>query len=327
MITKEELDAIAEGFAPVLRNLTEEIADLKKQLRDRPLPEKGDKGEPGPPGIGIKGDPGESIIGPPGPEGKPGINGKDAEPVDREAIITEVLTRIPVPKDGKDGKDGQPAKDIDEDILLQRIAEAVHKAIQHIPQPKDGKDGAPGKDATPIHPDTVALMVVNEVQKAVAAIPKAKDGEVGRDAAQIEILPAIDPAKSYPRGTYAHDKGGIVRFDGQAWQMIVRGIDHETEEEFEEGRRRIRKTVYTDGTVFERESRTSILLYRDIFKDGEEYYRGDVVTWGNQTYHCQRTTKAKPGTSDDWRLMVRKGGDGKDAISVTSNGSPVVKLK
>ena len=55
-----------------------------------------------------------------------------------------------------------------------------------------------------------------------------------------------------------------------------------------------------------------IPIYRDVFKEGEEYQRGDLVTWGGSLWHCDTPTKAKPGT-DDWTLAVKKGRDGKDA--------------
>jgi hypothetical protein len=53
-------------------------------------------------------------------------------------------------------------------------------------------------------------------------------------------------------------------------------------------------------------------IYRDVYKEGEAYERGDLVTWGGSVWHCDKATNAKPGT-DDWTLAVKKGRDGKDA--------------
>lgn len=50
-------------------------------------------------------------------------------------------------------------------------------------------------------------------------------------------------------------------------------------------------------------------LYRDIYQDGEDYQRGDVVTWGGSLWLAKAETRAKPGTSEDWKLIVKKGAD------------------
>lgn len=54
------------------------------------------------------------------------------------------------------------------------------------------------------------------------------------------------------------------------------------------------------------------MIYRGVFKDGEEYQPGDMVTWGGSLWHCDKQTTAKPGT-EDWTLAAKKGRDGKDA--------------
>jgi hypothetical protein len=54
------------------------------------------------------------------------------------------------------------------------------------------------------------------------------------------------------------------------------------------------------------------VIYRSVFKEGEQYQQGDMVTWGGSLWHCDKATTAKPG-SDDWTLAAKKGRDGKDA--------------
>lgn len=54
------------------------------------------------------------------------------------------------------------------------------------------------------------------------------------------------------------------------------------------------------------------MIYRDVFKEGQEYDHGDMVTWGGSLWHCDKATTAKPGT-EDWTLACKKGRDGKDA--------------
>jgi hypothetical protein len=56
-----------------------------------------------------------------------------------------------------------------------------------------------------------------------------------------------------------------------------------------------------------------------VFKDGQAYEPGDVVSWGGSMYVCQTaTTTGKPGafaTAAAWRLIVKCGRDGKDGAA------------
>lgn len=55
-------------------------------------------------------------------------------------------------------------------------------------------------------------------------------------------------------------------------------------------------------------------VYCGVWKEGEPYVPGDMVTWGGSTWHCNRADPAKPDTKDSgWQLMVKKGRDGRDA--------------
>jgi hypothetical protein len=49
-----------------------------------------------------------------------------------------------------------------------------------------------------------------------------------------------------------------------------------------------------------------------FYKDGTQYEQGDGVTFGGSYWIAQKATSAKPEVgSEDWRLAVRKGRDGK----------------
>ena len=54
-------------------------------------------------------------------------------------------------------------------------------------------------------------------------------------------------------------------------------------------------------------------MYRDVYKEGQTYSPGDMVTWSGALWHCNKETGEKPGPSDDWTLAVKKGRDGRDA--------------
>jgi Collagen triple helix repeat (20 copies) len=62
-----------------------------------------------------------------------------------------------------------------------------------------------------------------------------------------------------------------------------------------------------------REVKTAIVLDAGVWKEGASYAAGDGVTLGGSFFIAQTATTAKPGKSDDWRLAVKRGSDGRDA--------------
>ena len=118
---------IEQGFT------LEEYEEVGKELR------KGDKGDKG---DSIKGDKGENIKGNKGDKGDKGDSvrgekgdfikgesGKDGKDADEDKIITEVLKRIPRPKDGKDGKNIK-IKEVIRDIKKDKEIDKVLKGFE-----------------------------------------------------------------------------------------------------------------------------------------------------------------------------------------------------
>ena len=58
-----------------------------------------------------------------------------------------------------------------------------------------------------------------------------------------------------------------------------------------------------------------IPVYRDVWKEGEQYDPGDMVTWGGSLWIAKASTTAKPdlptAESRVWRLCVKRGNEGK----------------
>lgn len=89
------------------------------------------------------------------PSGKDGAPGRDAEPVDPERIVSEVLKRIPTPKDGADGRSVDPEA-VDAKLeaaaarweigMERRASEVIQAAVSRLPVPKDGANGRDGID-------------------------------------------------------------------------------------------------------------------------------------------------------------------------------------
>lgn len=288
----------------------------------------------------------------PGAAGKDGRDGIDVDMVEVRGMVKEMFLGYPVPKDGldgkdgRDGKDGEPGqtgptgesitgerglagidgKDPDPALIRELVDSAVADAVLKIPA---AIPGAPGKDAEPVHPDTLRLMIVESVRQEMKSIQLPKDGEdghVGRDALEIDILPAIDSARSYPRGTFASHEGGLIRairntepitqsIEASGWAVVIEGFSDPQVTQAEDLRSFTVTFRRTAGSTYEKEFRLPALIYRGIYQDGTDYSRGDTVTWAGSVWHCQsEITKAKPGEgSADWRLMVKQGRPGKDA--------------
>lgn len=143
-------------------------------------------------------------------DGKDGVDGKDAAPVDLALIseqikqaTTEAVSALPVPVDGRGIDDvrlgddgvlrviltdettinvgvvvGPAGKDADTEALFQLIDDT----FKAIPAPKDGVDGKDGKDA-----DLAPAMQM--LSETLAAIPKPKDGKDGVSVKEIQLSP------------------------------------------------------------------------------------------------------------------------------------------
>lgn len=318
VVLKEELSAAFAVITGRLNELDERLKNIPAGPPGKdgvpgetgcigPVGEPGQRGDVGPQGdtgpVGVKGDPGlpgESIQGPAGERGTPGPTGD----------------RGPQGLAGQDGLPGESIKGEQGDR-----GERGEKGTK-------GDSGEPGERGEKgDRGDAGASIRGDKGEPGIPGPPgpfgrdgqKGDEGRPGRDALQIDILPGIDESKTYQRGTFACHKGGTVYFTGREWLCVSRGIDFETDELSEDFRTRTRKTFYTDGTVKEYSWRIPAMLYREGFKDGTEYTRGDVVNYDNSSWICVvDSTKAKPFPSNlsdkpqDWRLMVRKGGNGKD---------------
>lgn len=228
-------------------------------------------------------------------------DGKDAEPLDHSAVVKDVLAAIRVPIDGKSvtPEDVQPM-----------LSDLVAKAVGTLPKPKDGEN-------VPV--DQVQKMIDEAVSKAMASVQMPKDGEHGRDALDIEILPAINEGRRYARGTYASHNGGVwvsrrstEGMDG--WECIHEGDKDDEIELADDMRTFTFRKIKSSGRVIEKSFKLPVVLYRGIFKAEEQYEIGDATTWDGSMWIAQRSTQEKPGTSDAWRLSAKRGRDGRDGL-------------
>lgn len=268
----------------------------------------------------------------------PAAPGKDAV-VDVDAIVLKVAELIPVPKDGKDadqeaiealilekvaaiprvaGKDGESVKPevikamVDEavaaiprivqdgkDASPEQIAVAVEKALASWERPKDGKS---------VTLEEVAPMVEEVVAKHVAKLPVPKDG-VGLAGGMIDR--EGDLTLTLTDGS-VRELGNVLGKDGMGFDDFE-VVDGEDEFVFRmklgdrEKNWSVRKPSVAD-------------FYRGVWTAGL-HKRGSLVTWGGSLWMAQRDTEVKPetkGNEDDWKLVVKRGRDGKDAQPSTN---------
>ena len=211
------------------------------------------------------------------------------------AMVSEAVAALPPAQDGKSvtPEDVRP--------LLQELVTA---AVGEIPVPRDGKDYDPA-------------VLKQAVDDAVAALPPAQDG---RDALQLEIQPFIDEGKSYTRGSYATHNGGLWRayektHGMRGWECIVDGVSDV--DISMNGQRNFIVTVNRASGASEKKSfDIPTMVYRGVFKSGDEYLPGDTVTWGGSLWHCDEQTQDKPGEtgSKGWTLAAKRGRDGRGKV-------------
>jgi len=146
-----------------------------------------------------------------------------------------------------------------------------------------------------------------------------RDGRDGRDAVQIDILGGIDPEKSYPRDTYVSHDGGLWKsaqntVGMKGWECIVDGIK-DVQIEFDGNRSFKMKVLKTSGQELTKEFKVPALIYKEIYRDGAVYEKGDAVTYAGSVFIALEDTEEKPATgSKAWRLAVKAGRNGKDKV-------------
>lgn len=300
----EAVKAYVASHVERVRSRVEQVASSLDELRitveSLPKPQKGDKGDRGDDGHPPTTEQLRDIIAPLIPAavpGQAGERGEKGEPPGTEellAMIRPLVPRAAPPGErGERGERGQAGID-GHTHSVEELREIITPLIPAPIAGESGIDGSNGRDG--------------------------RDGADGRDAAQIDVLPVIDESRSYPRGTYARQAGGLWRaFESthgmRGWECIVEGIAEESETLCEDGRTLVRRTLYSSGRTFERSITMATVLDKGVYKTDVQYAPGDAVTWAGSVWIAQRRDDialpyGKPGTAGSgWRLAVKAGRD------------------
>lgn len=290
----------------------------------------------------------ENVLGnlPVPQDGKDGKDGKDADPnilTEFGALIKEMpqtmqqwtrdyvrgaLDALPKP---------EPIVRAMVDASFERLSVGckleIDRQIEALPKAKDGVDGkdgangANGADGQSLSLDDVREHIDLVVREAVADLPVPRHvtgGFIDRDGAL---------SHTFSDGSVSN-LGPVVGKDGADcdMEMVARIIENHIAriEKPKDGKDGLsvdnfsvsfdleRRTLYfrLEDAAHTKESEVvlPVMLYRELWKEGETYRRGDTVTRDGSMFVCiDEETNKMPGTSNSgWRLSVKRGRDGKD---------------
>lgn len=221
----------------------------------------------------------------------PAKDGADADlEVVKTLIVEEVRSAVAALPPAKDGAS------VSLDDVRPVIVAAVGEAVAALPRPADGKS---------ITVEDVRPLMQDLVDKAVAGLPAPKDG-VGIAGAVIDREGNL--VVTLTNGA-AVTLGRVIGKDGDPGRD---GLGFDDMEIVHDGARSFVVRLIRGDVVKEFPFVLPVVIDRGVFKEGTEYEFGDAVSFGGSLWIAQKSTTDRPGTSDAWRLSVKKGRDGKD---------------
>jgi hypothetical protein len=203
------------------------------------------------------------------------------------------------------------------------IAEAVAGAVAEIPVPQDGKSVEPKEVqemvdkavsailAPEIPPapdmDAIGRMIEDGIAKAISELPPAEKGEPGVGLAGAMIDRDGNLVVTTSDGK-AHNLGLVVGKDGKPGDTFT--LDDFDIEQTDE--RTLEFKFLRGDTMHTFELEFPVPIFREAYKEGRDYRKGDMVVWGGSLWAATKDTNAKPDSPDSgWMIAARKGRDGK----------------
>jgi hypothetical protein len=164
----------------------------------------------------------------------------------------------------------------------------------------------------------IVELVKGYVEREIVPL-KAENAELKARIAQLEARPetrVIEALKDAGELVLTLSDGRLIRTGIRDGEKGSDGLNGFNLEDFDVAKGADGRTFVLSfdrgDTRHEYELTFPCPVYCGIFKEGEQYVPGDLATWGGELWHCDKETKAKPGT-EDWTLAVKKGRNGKDA--------------
>jgi hypothetical protein len=272
--------------------------------------------------------------GEPGPKGEPGtsVTIADVSPLIVE-VVAKAVADLPKPKDG------EPGKSVDYAVVMMDLGAQVKSlvettiadAVAALPAPKNGEPGPKGDRGESVKGDPGPPGESSKGEKG----DKGDPGEPGKSFALDEARALIDPLLDAMQSKWALD------FERRAQALFQAAVDKMSKpKDGADGFSLDDLTIEDDGhgLITLRFTRGEMVKMhqmqipwpedRGVFRDGETYRKGNGVTWGGSYFIIQKDNpQGKPGESDDFRLAVKRGQNGKDFTPGTPAPSKPVSLR
>lgn len=204
---------------------------------------------------------------------------------------------------------------------------ALHRAVEsiEIPEAPDLSGYAKAEDVAEVRAKIDALPEpvdhskdIEDLRQAVEAIeiPEPIPGPAGKDGVGIAEVKQNDDGELIVKMTTGEtfNVGKVRGEDGLGFDHMT--VEHDGERGF--------AFIFAKGDRLEREEFSlPVVIDRGTWKEGKTYQPGDGVTAGGSYWIAQTETSARPETSKDWRLAVKRGRDGKDGTFKMAPEGPV----
>lgn len=180
--------------------------------------------------------------------------------------------------------------------------------VKAIPEGKQGPSGRDGKDG--------------------------KDGMDGQDGKDGQPGPAGEPGPSGDAGRDGQNgkdgRDGLPGTPGERGPIGEKGLDGKDGRDGRDGKDGITEKELTAAVEAAVSARLGLLLksaideafaalpipvYKGVWREdaASTYTAGNMLTHGGSLWHCNYTSLDKPGVSEAWKLVAKKGRDGRDA--------------
>lgn len=244
------------------------------------------------------------------------------------AAVAEEVAKIPPAKNGEDGEPGAPGED-GKSVDIDEVRALVTEAVAAIPKPQDGRS---------VSADDVRPLIDEAVAKAFAALPVPKDG-VGLAGALIDrggnLVVTLTDGSTRELGRVEGKDGapgengshGAAGADGAAGRDGIDGLSIEDLSLDYDGERAVVVRFHRGDVRKEFTLTLPIPIYRGVFDKAAAYVRGDVVTYAGSTFIANEDApEGQPESSKGWKLSVKRGRDGKEAVAVPRDPNATVKI-
>lgn len=187
------------------------------------------------------------------------------------------------------------------DEYMDTVEESLLRLKSEVEELRAAKPVESSIEVNPIDPDDPAFQRAVEEAVERLTLPASEPGPRGEKG---EPGPPGDPGPRGPQG----EKGMDGR-DGRDGKDGIASRDELNAAVTEEVEKAVAANV--EKRVAEAFDALPKIEYRDVWKEGEEYTKGNLATWGGSLWHCNESGSTdKPGTSDAWTLAVKRGRDG-----------------